>query len=56
MVVTDFALAGFNGTAQLHCCAANALGVFATNGKLIIPFEITFNSVLLHETEIEGFA
>ena len=56
ILVTDFAFTGFNGTDQFHSCAASALGVFCSKGKLIIPFEITFNSVLLHETEIEGFA
>ena len=56
IVVTDFALTGFNGTDQLNCWGASALGVFGSKGKLIIPFETTFNSVLEQETESEGFA
>ena len=56
MLVIDFALTGFNGTDQFHSCEVKALGVFGSNGKLIIPFELIFNSVALQETEIVGFA
>jgi hypothetical protein len=31
------------------------LGVFFSKGKLIIPLELTFNSVVLQVTEIVGF-
>ena len=56
MLETDFALMGFNGTDQFQSCAVKEFGVFLSNGKLIIPFELTFNSVALQVTEIEGFA
>jgi hypothetical protein len=53
---TDLALTGFSGTDQFQSCALKTLGVFLSNGKLIIPFELTFNSVELQVTEIVGFA
>jgi hypothetical protein len=44
------------GTDQFHSCEVKALGVFGSKGKLIIPFELIFNSVVLQVTEIEGLA